>query len=111
MFAKTKTHTRNLTKNLTGNLAKHLNKVVIKILDGKQDEDARRGGDRYKVRGAGPGSIVSGMTAGGATRSSTAYQGAGLSCTVLGRTAGGATKSNTDKVVRSIKGGGRRATR
>ena len=29
----------------------------------------------------------------------------------MGRTAGGATRSNTDKVVRSIRGGGRRATR
>ena len=52
-----------------------------------------------------------GRTAGGATRSNTEDRGAGLGGTVSGRTAGGATRSNTDKVVRSIRGGGRRATR
>ena len=42
--------------------------------DKKKDEDARRGGDMYKVRGAGPGGIVWGRTAGGATRSNTEDQ-------------------------------------
>ena len=55
--------------------------------------------------------MVLGRTAGGATRSNTEDRGAGLGGTVLGRTAGGATRSNTDKGVRSIRGGGRRATR
>ena len=100
-----------------------------------KDEDAGRGGNMYKIRGAGPGGTVLGMTAGGAARSITEDQGAGLSGNVLGRTAGGATKSNTedrgagpggkvlgrtaegatrsntDKVVKSIRGGGRRITR
>ena len=34
-----------------------------------KDEDARRGGKMYKIRGAGPGETVLGRTAGGATRS------------------------------------------
>ena len=77
----------------------------------KKDEDARRRGDMYKVRGAGPGGMVLGMAAGGAGRSATEDRGAGLGGKVLGRTAEGTMRSNTDKVVRSIRGGGRRATR
>ena len=70
-----------------------------------KDEDARRGGEMYKIRGAGPGGTVLGRTAGGATRSNTEDRGAGPDVKVLGRTAEGAMRSNTDKVVRSIRGG------
>ena len=62
-------------------------------------------------QGAGLSGTVLGRTAGGATKSNTEDRGAGPGGKVLGRTAEGATRSNTDKVVRSIKGGGRRATR
>ena len=101
----------------------------------KNKEDARRGGDMYKVRGAGLDGTVKdgtaggatwsniedrgagldgtkkGGTAGGATRSHTEDRGAGLDGTVKDGTAGGAKRSDTGKVVRSIRGGGRRATR
>ena len=52
-----------------------------------------------------------GRTAGGATKSNTEDRGAGPGGKVLGRTAEGAMMSNKDRVVRSIRGGGRRATR
>ena len=62
----------------------------------KKEEDARRGGNRYKVRGVGRDGTKKGSTAGGATRSYTEDRGAGLDGTVKDGTAGGATRSNTE---------------
>ena len=57
----------------TGRSPVHNLDVMDKALHSQhlKDEDARRGGDMYKVRGAGPSGTVLGMTAGGATRSNT----------------------------------------
>ena len=59
----------------------------------------------HKIRGAGPGGTVLGMTAGGATRRSTEAQGAGRSDKKKDEGAG------QYKEVKSIRGGGGRITR
>ena len=77
----------------------------------KNKEDAEKGGDKYKSRGVGLDGAKKDGTAGGDERNDTRNRGVGLDGMKKGGTAGGAKRSNTGKAVRSVKGGGRRATR